>query len=105
MIETIWNAPKPKEVIHSTLEKFFKSIGLGAQKEFNEINILAEYQLHNLIFLKHELLFSDRTVALLLNIFWKLLDLDLSVHERASAASIRSESAKPTQRNSSITFG
>ena len=34
--------------------------------------------------------------------FWKLLDLDLSVNERASAASIRTESAKQTQRKSSI---
>ena len=44
--------------------------------EYNQINILAEYQLYNIIYAKNELMFDDVRVAMFLDIFWKLLEFD-----------------------------
>jgi hypothetical protein len=44
--------------------------------EYNEINIFAEFQLHNMIFAKNELLFDNNKTAVLLNLFWRLLEFD-----------------------------
>ena len=44
--------------------------------EHNEINIFAEFQLFNLIFGKNELLFNDVKCAVMLQIFWDLLEFN-----------------------------
>jgi hypothetical protein len=44
--------------------------------EYNQINILSEYQYYNMIFAKNELMFDDLKVAVILDIFWKLLEFD-----------------------------
>jgi hypothetical protein len=43
--------------------------------EYNELNILAEYQLYNLLFAKNEILLDNVKTASLLHMFWKLLEL------------------------------
>lgn len=45
--------------------------------EYNEINIFAEFQLYNLIFAKNELLFDNFKTAVLLDLFWKLLEFSV----------------------------
>ena len=44
--------------------------------EYNEINIFAEFQLHNLIFAKNELLFDNIRAAVVLDLFWNLLEFN-----------------------------
>ena len=44
--------------------------------EYNKINILAEFQLYNIVFCKNELMLDDYKVAVVLNIMWKLLEFD-----------------------------
>ena len=44
--------------------------------EYNEINILSEYQVYNLIFAKQELLLDDRLCAYFLEVMWRLLEIN-----------------------------
>ena len=44
--------------------------------EYNQINILAEYILYNIIFAKNELMFDEYKVAMVCDLFWKLLEFD-----------------------------
>lgn len=57
----IWNSGRPKEQIIDILANHYKPKSPAEEEklEYNELNILAEYQLHNLIFLKNELLLDD----------------------------------------------
>ena len=44
--------------------------------EYNEINILSEYQAFNLIFAKQQLLLDDRLCAHFLEVMWRLLEIN-----------------------------
>lgn len=44
--------------------------------EYNQINILAEYQTYNLFFCKTKLLLDNHKTAVVLDIFWKLLEFN-----------------------------
>mmetsp|Transcript_27175 Transcript_27175/g.26232 ORF Transcript_27175/g.26232 Transcript_27175/m.26232 type:complete len:90 (+) Transcript_27175:229-498(+) len=67
-----------KEELAAIFKEHFKPKSSIEQEkvEHNEINIFSEYQLHNLIFAKNELLYNDLKSALLLQIFWNLLEFD-----------------------------
>lgn len=43
--------------------------------DYNELNILAEFQIYNLLFSKNELLLDDEKTSYLLEVFWKLLGI------------------------------
>jgi len=43
--------------------------------DYNELNILAEFQIYNLLFAKNELLLEDEPTSYLLEVFWKLLGI------------------------------
>lgn len=67
-----------KEDLAELFKAYFKPKSSIEQEkvEHNEINIFAEYQLHNLIFGKNELMMDHNKCAVLLNIFWNLLEFD-----------------------------
>ena len=44
--------------------------------EYNQINILAEYVLYNIVFAKNELMYDEFKVAVIVDIFWRLLEFD-----------------------------
>ena len=44
--------------------------------EYNEINIFAEFQLYNLLFCRNELQLNCTKTAVILNLFWQLLEFN-----------------------------
>mmetsp|Transcript_33687 Transcript_33687/g.24721 ORF Transcript_33687/g.24721 Transcript_33687/m.24721 type:complete len:86 (+) Transcript_33687:153-410(+) len=67
-IGSVWAGSKMKEELAAIFKDHFRPKSSIEQEkvEHNEINIFAEYQLHNLIFAKNELLFNDYKAALML---------------------------------------
>ena len=55
--------------------------------EYNKINILAEYQMYNIVFAKTELMFDEFKISVVLDIFWKILEFDPDGEERSRQAS------------------
>ena len=43
--------------------------------DYNELNILADYQIYNLLFAKNELLMDDEKASYFMDVFWKLLGI------------------------------
>jgi hypothetical protein len=68
-----------KEDLINIFQQYFKPKSSIEQMkvEYNEINIFAEFQLYNLIFAKNELLFDNYKTAVMLNLFWKLLEFSV----------------------------
>jgi len=77
-IQQIWENPKPKEFIIEMLQTYFKSKKLLYMIEYNELNILAEYQLYNILFSKEKLALKDENTAFLLHILWRILEVEAS---------------------------
>lgn len=77
-VDRIWDSSHMKEDLILILQEFFKPKSSIEQEkvEYNEINIFSEYQLHNLIFAKNELLLTSPKCALLLHQFWRLLEFN-----------------------------
>ena len=77
-IHKVWEGTRMKEDLIEIFQEHFKPKSSIEQMkvEYNEINIFAEFQLFNLIFAKNELLFDDIKAAVLLNIFWTLLEFN-----------------------------
>ena len=67
-----------KEEIIAFLQDLFKPESQFEQEkvEYNQINILAEYTHYNMIFAINELMFDEFKVAIVLDIFWKLLEFN-----------------------------
>ena len=77
-VARIWNSSHMKEDLITVFQEYFKPKSSIEQEkvEYNEINIFAEFQLYNLIFAKNELLYNDHKCAVLLDLFWKLLEIN-----------------------------
>ena len=43
--------------------------------DYNELNILSEFQIYNLLFAKNELQLDDERTSYFLQVFWKLLSI------------------------------
>jgi len=54
--------------------------------EYNHINILAEFILYNLIFAKNELMFDEFKAAMLVDMFWNLLEFEVDDHKGTSGS-------------------
>ena len=109
-----------KEDLIAILQDHFKPKSSIEQEkvEYNEINIFSEYQLHNLIYAKNELLLTSPKCALLLHQFWRLLEFnpdapkgtqDQAEEEAGSNRVSRMNTANPTDQqhaaNSEQEFG
>jgi hypothetical protein len=77
-VKRLWASNRVKEEIILFLQDLFKPDSQFEQEkvEYNQINILAEYTYYNMIFAKNEMMFDEFKVAVVLDIFWKLLEFD-----------------------------
>ena len=77
-IQRVWKSPRMKDELVKFFQELYKPASQFEQEkvEYNQINILAEYQLYNIIYAKNELLFDDYKVSVVLDIFWKLLEFN-----------------------------
>ena len=68
-----------KDELFSIYHEYFKpKSSLEPEKvEYNEKNFFSEFQLYNLVFSKNDLLFDDYKSAILLNVFWRLLEFSV----------------------------
>ena len=71
-VKRLWASNRVKEEIILFLQDLFKPDSQFEQEkvEYNQINILAEYTYYN------EMMFDEFKVAVVLDIFWKLLEFD-----------------------------
>ena len=78
-ITKIWRSTRLKDELVKHLQNLFKPKSQFEQEkvEYNHINILAEFILFNLIFAKNELMFDEFKAAMLVDMFWKLLEFDV----------------------------
>lgn len=77
-IKKVWAGSNMKEEIFHVFHEHFKpKSSLEPERvEYNEMNIFSEFQLYNLAFAKNELLFDDHKAAMLLQMFWRLLEFN-----------------------------
>lgn len=77
-VKRLWASNRVKEEIILFLQDLFKPDSQFEQEkvEYNQINILAEYTFYNMIFARNELMFDEFKIAVVLDIFWKLLEFD-----------------------------
>lgn len=77
-VRRIFNAPRPKEELVKFFQELYKPKSQFEQErvEYNQINILADYQMYNMIFAKNELMYDDIQAAVLLDILWRLLEFE-----------------------------
>ena len=69
--------------------------------EYNALNILADYQCYNLEFSKNELNLSDTQSAVVLNLFWSMLEFDPDSEDAAPQLDLNTVSQGPTGHNQS----
>ena len=67
-INKIWSYDKPKISILDFLHDFMKRLEILKNFESMEINIIAEFHLYNLIFIKERLSLDNYKSAVLLNL-------------------------------------
>ena len=77
-IRKVWKSPRTKDELVKFFQELYKPKSQFEQEkvEYNQINILSEYQYYNMIFAKNELMFDDLKVSVVLDIFWKLLEFN-----------------------------
>lgn len=77
-IRDIWKNSKVKNAMFNYMTDYFKprSSYEPERVEYNALNILTEYQVYNLEFAKNELHLTDFQSALVLDLFWRLLEFD-----------------------------
>jgi hypothetical protein len=87
-ITKIWRSTRLKDEIVKHLQNLFKPKSQFEQEkvEYNHINILAEFILYNLIFAKNELMFDEFKAAMLVDMFWNLLEFEVDDHKGTSGS-------------------
>lgn len=77
-IQRIWKSTKMKQELVLFFQELYKPKSQFDQErvEYNQINILAEYVLYNIIFAKNELMYDELKVAVIVDMFWRLLEFD-----------------------------
>jgi hypothetical protein len=77
-IRDIWKNEKVKKAMFNYMTEYFKprSSYEPERVEYNALNILVEYQVYNLEFAKNDLHLTDFQSALVLDLFWRLLEFD-----------------------------
>jgi len=85
-----------KDAIVKYLQEMYKPKTQFEQEkvEYNHINILAEYILYNMIFATNELMFDEVKTAVILDIFWRLLEFDPEDGEEGT----KDANSKPERR-------
>ena len=60
-IRKVWKSPRTKDELVKFFQELYKPKSQFEQEkvEYNQINILSEYQYYNMIFAKNELMFDD----------------------------------------------
>jgi hypothetical protein len=71
LVEELWRSARPKEALIDHYSKHFNPEGNvdEDQMDYNELNIIAEFQIYNLVFAK-ELLLDDTQISYLLEVFF-----------------------------------
>ena len=79
-VDRIYRSTRMKAELVNFFQDLYKPKSQFEQEkvEYNQINILAEYQMFNIIFAKNELMFDEFKTAVLLEIFWQLLEFIFS---------------------------
>ena len=97
-VTALWSAPRLKQELVAFFQELYKPASKFEEEkvEYNQINILAEYQQYNLIYAKNELLFDDVRAAMFLDMFWKLLEFDQNSNIQISQTNNK-EAAKAEQ--------
>ena len=77
-ITRMWKSTRVKEEIVAFLQEKYKPKSQydNEKVEYNQIIILAEFIQYNIIFAKNELMFDEYKIAMLCDLFWKLLEFD-----------------------------
>ena len=77
-VKNVWASNRMKEELVKFFQELYKPASQFEEEkvEYNKINILAEFQLYNIVFCKNELMLDDYKVAVVLNVMWKLLEFD-----------------------------
>jgi hypothetical protein len=103
-ITELLSAPKLKAGMMDFLSAHIKKEGLHDKIEYNELNIITDFNLYNLGFAKDELHLENDRIALLLNILWCLLDFseepNHSHDSHSPSAQIHTE---PTYQDTGVT--
>ena len=78
-----------KDELFSVFHEHFKPrSSLDPERvEYNEKNFFSEFQLYNLVFAKNDLLYDDHKSAILLNVFWRLLEFNVPDQSPSPSAS------------------
>ena len=86
-----------KDELVKFLQELYKPKSQFEQErvEYNQINILAEYFQFNMIFAKNELMFDNYKTAVVVQMFWNLLEFDPE-----EEAQKKEEAAKSSAANS-----
>ena len=77
-VRRMFNSPRTKEELVKFFQDLYKPKSQFEQErvEYNQINILAEYQMYNMIFAKNEMMYDDIKTSVLLDILWRLLEFE-----------------------------
>lgn len=78
MVKELWESSRPKSRLIEIYQKMFKPKNPldDEPMEYNELNIISEFQIKNLVFAKNELLLDDIQTSYLLALFWDLLAIN-----------------------------
>ena len=78
VVKELWDSSRPKSMLIEYYQKCFKPKNPLEDEpmEYNELNIISEFQISNLVFAKNELLLDDIQSSYLLELFWNLLPID-----------------------------
>ena len=101
-IKKLWKSTRVKEELVAFLQNLYKPKSqYDTEKvEYNQINILAEFIYYNLIFAKNEMMLDEFKVAVVLDLFWRLLEFDPEDAPDSDTASEMSE--KVVEKRASI---
>ena len=102
-ISEIWKNSKVKVAMFNFMANYFKprTSYEPERVEYNALNILADYQCYNLEFTKNELNLSDSQSAVVLHLFWTMLEFDPDSSDGAPQLDLNSVAQSPSPHNQS----
>lgn len=100
-----WKAARMKEELIEFFQELYKPASQYEEEkvEYNQITILAEYQMYNMIYAKNELMFDDFKISVVLDIFWKLLEFNPEDYSTKKSKISASETLKKEPDLNTIT--
>jgi hypothetical protein len=102
-INDIWKNSKVKVAMFNFMSNYFKprTSYEPERVEYNALNILADYQCYNLEFSKNELNLSDAQTAVVLHMFWTLLEFDPDSEDDKPQLDLNTVAQNPSPANQS----